>query len=203
MMGFDRLKRKWLRFMHEETATVSVEFVMMAPLMAWAFVTTLQFFDAYRAELISTKAAVTIADMYSREDGLINAEYLNGTRDLLKFLTLAEASPDYRVTVFFWRETQKDYRIAWGKNRGSRLNMSNTQLNEKAGRLPKLSDGERAILIETWTDYTPKYGNRVALFLPGTSLEPLEFSTFIVTSPRFAPSLCWNNTPDDPSGLRC
>lgn len=201
MIGFDRLKRKWIRFQLEEAASVSIEAIMMAPLMVWAFVTTLQFFDAYRAELISTKAAVTIADMYSREDQPINPAYLNGTRDLLKFLTLAENSPDYRVTVFFWRETQQDYRVVWGRNRGSRTNLTNDLLNAKAAALPKLVDGERAILLETWTDYTPKYGDGVGKFMSGTGLKALEFSTFIVTSPRFTPTLCWQRNPT--ANIKC
>lgn len=194
MKFFDRVKRKSQRFARDDSASMSVEFIMMAPLMIWAFIATLQFFDAYRAELISTKAAITIADMYSREAGSIDPTYLNGTRDLLKFLTLAEDDPDYRVTVFFWRENRSDYRVSWSRSRGSRSNMKNAELNLVAERLPKLVDQERAILVETWTDYTPRYYSSKIPLVGDTSLKPLEFSTFIVTSPR-EPQLCWEQSP--------
>ncbi len=200
MKNLDRLKRKWLRFACDDAASMSVEFIMMAPLMIWAFISTLQFFDAYRAELISTKAAITIADMYSREAGNIDPNYLNGTRDLLKFLTLAEDNPDYRVTVFFWRENQEDYRVSWSRNRGNHTNMNNDDLNLVAGRLPKLVDQERAILIETWTDYTPRYYSGKIPLVGDTALKPLEFSTFIVTSPR-EPQLCWKQNDD--ANVKC
>ena len=202
MMGLDRIMQRVWRFRAEEAATVTVEFLMMVPIMVWGFMSTMQFFDAYRAELISTKAALTIADMYSRETGLINGAYLNGTRKLLRHLTLAESNPDYRVTVFYWREDQNKYRISWSRNRGSHINHSTATLNAVAGKLPILSDRERAILVETWTDYTPTYGNGIG-YMVGSGLEPIEFSTSVVISPRFATTVCWNNTPEDLTKLRC
>ena len=93
MIGLDRIKRRIIRFKLEETGTAIVEMVLMTPIMVYGFLITLQFFDAYRAELISSKAALTIADMYSRETGYIDPTYLNGTRSLLKYLTLAENDP--------------------------------------------------------------------------------------------------------------
>ncbi|MFT5630640.1 MAG: hypothetical protein ACI82I_001896 [Gammaproteobacteria bacterium] len=202
MKGIDRLMQRVWRFRAEDAATVTIEFVLMAPIMVWGFLSTLQFFDAYRAELISTKAALTIADMYSRETGLVNSNYLSGTRDLLKYLTLAETSPDYRVTVFFWREDQQKYRISWSRNRGSHINHTTTTLNDISSNLPILSDRERAILVETWTDYAPKYGGGIG-YMVGTGLDPVEFSTRVVISPRFATSVCFNNNPDDLTTLKC
>lgn len=205
MIGLDRFKRQWLRFKLEETGTAMVEMMLMTPIMVWGFVITLQFFDAYRAELISTKAGLTIADMYSLETGYIDANYLNGTRSLLKFLTLAENNPDFRVTSFYWVEATKEYKTVWSRNRGSRTNLQDNDINAMFARLPKLSDGERAILLETWTDYQPKYGDGIGIML-GTGLEPLEFSSFVVISPRFAPAVCWNNdsaTPPDPTQEKC
>lgn len=202
MMGIDRLMKRVWRFRAEEAAAVTVEFILMVPIMVWGFLSTLQFFDAYRAELISTKAALTIADMYSRETGYIDQNYLSGTRSLLRYLTLAEDNPDYRVTLFYWRENRDKYWVRWSRNRGAQKNHTHDTLNLMAGRLPILSDGERAILVETWVDYTPKYGNGMG-YMMGTGLEPLEFKSHVVISPRFASTVCWNNKPDDPTKARC
>lgn len=202
MMVMDRIMRRVWRFRAEDSANVTVEFLMLVPILVWGFVSTLQFFDAYRAEMISNKAALTIADMYSRETGYIDGTYLNGTRDLLKYLTLAEDSPDYRVTLFYWRENRSKYWVRWSRNRGSQVNLTHDTLNDMASQLPLLEDGERAILLETWTDYTPQYGNGLG-YMVGTGLDPIEFKTHIVTSPRFSTTICWNNVPDDPTQARC
>jgi hypothetical protein len=157
MIGLDRITRRIWRFRMEETATVTIEMILMTPIMVWGFVATLQFFDAYRTEMISNKAALTIADMYSRaEHDPINSTYLNGTRSLLRYLTLAEEDPDFRVTLFHWQESKNRYRVSWSRNRGERNSHNTTTINELADRLPIMVDAERALLIETWTDYTPR-----------------------------------------------
>lgn len=202
MIKIHPLMRRVWRFRADEAATVTVEFMMMLPIIVWAFVSTVQFFDAYRAEMLSNKAALTVADMYSRETGYIDGNYLNGTRDLLRYLTLAEDNPDYRVTLFYWREDRNQYWVRWSRNRGSQVNHTHDSLNAMSSQLPILADEERAILVETWTDYTPQYGNGMG-YMVGTGLDPIEFKTFVVISPRFATTICWNNTPDDPSKERC
>ncbi len=202
MMGISRIRRAIWRFRVQEAASVSVEVVLMAPIMVWAFLSTLQFFDAYRAELISTKGALTIADMFSRETGYIDDTYMDGTLSLLKYLTLAESSPDMRVTLFYYTKTGKKYNAAWSEVRGSVEILETADFPTMKDRLPVLSDGERAILVETWTDYQPKYGDGIG-YMRGTGLDPIRFSTSVVISPRFATTVCWNNTPSDVSQEKC
>lgn len=203
MIGFDRVKRRWLRFQLEETGTAIVEMVLMTPILVWAFVITLQFFDAYRADLVSTKASLTVADLFSRETGEIDDDYLNGTQDLLKFLNLAKTQPDFRITVFSWNQNDKVYNVNWSRKRGSRPEMTKGALNALASKLPILSPGENAILVETWTKYQPKYGDGIGI-MEGTGLQgDMEFSTFMPINPRFAPTLCFNNTHNDITKREC
>ena len=59
------------RMRDDESGSIAVETIMMVPLLAWALLSTLAYFDAYRAESISVKAGLTIADMVSRETGFV------------------------------------------------------------------------------------------------------------------------------------
>ena len=190
------------RFCRAESGSVAVETMLMTPIIVWFFVAPLQYFEAYRAELMSNRAALTIADMYSRETGYINPNYLNGTQKLLRELTIVDDRPDFRVTLFFWNETQKKYKVRWSRRRGSQGVLRTVDLATMKHRLPILSHQERAILFETWTDYTPKFGNGFGV-MESTGLKSQEFRTFVVISPRFAPTVCWNAFPDDPSKERC
>ncbi len=203
MIGLDRVKRRWIRFKLEETGTAVVEMVLMTPILVWGFVITLQFFDAYRAELVSTKAALTVADLYSRETGLIDEKYLDGTAGLLKFLNLTKEEIDFRITVFSWHANDKEYGVNWSSARGSRAKMTKSELNTYADKLPLLSNGENAVLVETWTKYKAKYGDGIGTMM-GTGLQGnMEFFTFVPIRPRFAPTLCYNNTPSDLSQQKC
>ncbi len=201
MMEFRKLIQ---RFKRDQTGSVAVETLIMTPLLVWFFIATLQYFDAYRSELISNKAALTIADMYSRETGYVDPAYLNGTQKLLKQLTLTEDDPSFRVTLFLWNDKQKKYKVRWSRRRGAKFPsvLRTVDMAAIADRLPILSHLERALLLETRTDYIPKYGNGFGI-MEGTGLTGLEMRTFVVVSPRFGTSVCWNSVPGDPSKERC
>jgi len=157
-------------------------------MMTWVFLGTIVYFDAYRTRAIAQRASLTVADMYSRETDYITPAYLDGTRDLLGFLTNDDVSGKFRVTAFTWQESQDRYRRIWSRNRGGLQNYNNERLAIVADRFPILSDGEVAILVETENSYTPPFDVGI-----GDTI----VRTFTLTSPRFATKLCWNSTPDD------
>lgn len=199
-MMLTQMLRRWR---NDEDGSVAVETLLMVPLLAWAFLSTLVYFDAYRTESISEKAALTIADMLSRETGYVNADYLNGTRDLLEFLALHDSSPEMRITVFYnhiHANGNEHLHQAWSKVRNTTKPVLTTaDIRAMAGRLPDLADQERAILVETWTDYDPPYEPMLA-----SALNSFEMGTFTVISPRFTSSLCWNADPAlDPTQAVC
>jgi len=201
MMGFSHIKRHWLRFKLEETGSAIVEMLMMMPILVWALIANIQFFDAYRADLIATKATLTIADMLSREAS-IDTQYISGTHKLLKYLTRAETNPDYRITVFSWDLAQDKYIVRWSKAAVGRPLLTTDALNLMRSTIPNLSDAERAILVETWTDYTPKFGRGIG-FMKDKGLPAMEYVNTLVISPRFTSSLCFNDTPADKTAAVC
>ncbi len=203
MIPANTLMRALRRWRQEEEGSVAVETLLMVPLLSWAFLSTLVYFDAYRTEAISERAGLTIADMLSRETGFVNNDYMNGTRDLLEFLTLHDSSPELRVTVFY-KHTHANgnehlHRV-WSRVRNTtKSTLTTADIRAMEDRLPALGDDERAILVETWTDYDPPYEPVLA-----TALNGFEMGTFTVISPRFADSVCWNNDPnEDPAMSRC
>ncbi len=67
--------------------------------MFWTFLATLAYFDAYKTEAVTQKAALTIADMMSREPNYINTSYVDGAYGLLQFLTPHDPDPEMRMSV--------------------------------------------------------------------------------------------------------
>ncbi|MFK7878016.1 MAG: TadE/TadG family type IV pilus assembly protein [Paracoccaceae bacterium] len=184
------LLKRMRRLRDDESGSIAVETIMMVPLLAWALLSTLAYFDAYRAESISVKAGLTIADMVSRETGFVTNPYINGTRDLLQFLTIDDNWPDLRVTVVRWDESRNRLRRVWSQERGPRRPLRGTEMAGLVDRLPELTDNERLIIVETWTDYTPLYS---------VGLSPFTMETFTFISPRFVSQLCYkpqDTTPD-------
>jgi len=174
------------RLRRDEDGATSVEFVMMAPLLAWAFLSTVTYFHAYRSEAISQKASLTIADMVSREADFITPEYIDNARELLRFLTIEDSNPDLRITAIKYNGNSKKYRRVWSQERGPRSGLSHEAVNGLADRLPVMVHGERAILVETWTEYeAPR----------NVGLNDFDMETFTVVSPRFVDRICFSASP--------
>jgi Flp pilus assembly protein TadG len=185
------------RFNDDEHGTIAIELVLVTPVLMWVLLSTFVYFDVYRTESNSHRAALTIADMFSREQTAITGTYLAGTRQLLRTLTFSEANPDFRVTVYRFDDPDGDfigdYRRVWSRNRGLGPNLTNNDLLtlKQAERLPILAHGDRAILVETRTEYSPPFTFGLGPFA-GTDLDDVTFQTFNVIRPRFNPSLCWD-----------
>lgn len=182
--------RRLRRFRDDEGGSVAIETLMMVPFLSWAMLSTLAYFDAYRAEAISQKAGLTIADMFSRETDYITPDYMTGARELLRFLTLAENNPDLRVTVVRYRASNDRYLRVWSKKKGGVSSLSWSEVKDLAPKLPELADGERIIVVETFTKYSQPYA---------VGLSDFTMDTFHVISPRFSTTLCWNPDENDPN----
>lgn len=188
------LKSKVFAFRKDEKGSVAVEMMLMVPIIAWAMLGTLTFFDAYRNEAISYKAALTVADMLSREADAIDDDYIDGAKGLLTFLASDDPDPDLRVTVFRWNANKSKYVRVWSKSRGPHGPLSTSDLAGMTGVLPEMAHQERMILVETWTAYTPPWE---------IGLGSYNMATYNVVSPRFVSQLCFSNTPDNLGTLKC
>ena len=202
MMFAATLRSKFAGFRRNEEGSVTIEALIMIPILVWSFMAGLTYFDAYRAEYLNTKAALTIADMYSREPNDITPAYLNGTRELLKYMTRGDDTPGFRVTQVRWQASRNRHRVVWSRNRSSRGNIKNSTVHKITPHLPNMADGERMLIIETWLDYEPTFKsgfNNAA----GAELDKQEFSSFVTMSPRFAAHICWNSSPGDVTKQKC
>lgn len=187
------------KFKDDDNGSMSIELLIVTPILVWALLSTFVYFDLYRVESNANRAALTLADMFSREETPITPAYLNGARQLLRTLTFEETNPDFRVTVYRYREGANDYRRVWSQNRGGVGNYRNTDLNklQAANRLPVMADGDRAILVQTFVDYDAPFSIGLGPFT-AADLQDLRFDTFVVIRPRPG-RLCWDRNPSDDS----
>jgi len=177
------LARRLSAFVRGDAGTVTVEFVLVIPLLAWCFLGTYTFFAAYRTQSINVKAAYTIGDQLSRETDFITPVYIASLGELHDFLVQSNNATRMRITVFEYEADDDSYRVIWSQGVGQTARVTNTAITDVRARLPEMPDEEIAILTETWIDFAP------ASF---SGLNNMTFSEAIVTRPRFANQLCWN-----------
>lgn len=178
------------RLRDDERGSMSIELLLVTPILVWVFLSTYVYFDVYRVETNSVRATITLAEMFSREEAVDNT-YIDSAREVLRELTFEEANPDFRITVYRYRESDDSFRRVWSRNRGYGANLTNGDLADldAAGRLPPMEEFDRSIYIETRTEYDAPFSIGLGPFVV-TDLEDLTFTNDMVILPR-NPRLCF------------
>jgi hypothetical protein len=214
-----RLRAALYRLWRQEDGTLTIEFLILAPIMFWTFLATLAYFDAYRAEAISEKAAMTIADVMSQETNNISDTYLNGVYGLLKFLTYSDATPEMRVSALRYHtkdsltadSSDDHFHVVWSEVRngggtGVQKKLETSDVRGMTAKLPKMGNEDRLILVETWTHYSSAYNLGLRNVWGGNAgdgeIKDVVMQTHVFTAPRFVQT-CFNNTPSDLSQRKC
>ena len=178
-----RLRARISEFSQDARGSVTIEAVIMLPILLWAYCALYTFFDAYRQTSINHKAAYTISDMLSRETSPVTNDYLDSAHSMLDFLTRSGAERRMRVTVLRYDLDDDEHTVEWSQVRGAVGALDNAEINTLVSKLPVMVDEERLVLVETWTDYDAPFN----IGLNGRTI-----STFVFTRPRFAPQLLFD-----------
>ncbi|MBU2982907.1 hypothetical protein KO498_13900 [Lentibacter algarum] len=184
-MIWSRIKTRLAAFRDETGGSVSVEFIVMAPIVFWAYASMFSWFDAYRQVGVHEKAAFTIADMITRETDPITPDYIDATRKLVSFLARSSDEADMRISVIQYVERLDQFQLDWSQKRGSMEKLRNSDVKNWHDKLPTMVNGERILLVETKVEYTPP-------FLYGL-MEENTIQTFVFARPRFAPRISYDD----------
>jgi hypothetical protein len=186
---FGKLKS---RFVRDEEAGLTVEAVIILPLLLWALMAMYAFYDVYRHKMLAMKANYAISDLLSRETDPINLAYINGIEDVYEFYTRSSDGDAWiRVTPvkcrrrcnnLNTRQLQRD----WSRGTDGQVSLRNGVVNrDYRDLIPLVPKGERIIMVETELTYEPLFGDYF------TPIGERTMRDVVFTRPRFSPQLCW------------
>ena len=181
------LRRRARAFLSGSDGVVSVETVIMFPLLLWGFGAMFVFWDAFKSQNINLKASYTIADMISREDDPITPAFITGMNQVYQFLIGRDDGNDVRVTVVSQGLDTDGVtpvkNLEWSHATG--LMQPFTEVGLLEDNLPIMSVGDQLIVVETQMTWIPvlSYG-----------LSERQMTQMIFTSPRFVPQVLFDDT---------
>ncbi|MEJ5217493.1 pilus assembly protein [Cognatishimia sp. D5M38] len=184
-MFAQKILRSLKNFRDDTRGVVSVEMVLILPLLFWSFAAVATFFDAYRTRSLAEKAAFTISDMLSRETNAVTAQYITNTRALFDELANSRSASSLRVSVISWNSALNAYEVDWSEARGDELvALQTSDMTALEPLLPVMSESDDLILVETLNDYTPRLN---------VGIGEVAIDTFVFTRPRYAPQLVFQS----------
>lgn len=185
---FSRLRQ----FFSDTRATITVEFVIILPILIWAYGGIYVFWDAYKSQNISVKAAYTISDLISRADYEITETNLSRIHQMVSFLNYDKHPVRVRISFVDMEDDgagNPELVLEGSRVRGpdpvapfdalqEEPFTRHTSIASLEPIIPVMAINDRAIVVETELDYTPLFQ------FVGYPFPPRILSYAVVTRPR-------------------
>ena len=191
------------RLWSDERATLSVEAVIVMPVLLWTLLAILVFWDGFRASAATVKAAYAVSDLVSRERSALDQGYLDGMRGVLDAMSRAGQAGDLgrdgagslRMSVARSRIDSETEDAAgdtiyettlvldWSHASGSDLSPV-TSIDEIRAHIPELAPGDQLMVIEAHVPWSPPVVN----VIPARAM-----TSVAITRHRFGQRMCWES----------
>lgn len=181
-----RLARAARRFARGERGAVSVEAIVMVPVLVAVLLSMAAFWDGMRARNAALKAATTVSDAISRETAPIDAAYVDRMGALYAFLAGADGAASLRISVIAGTldpSGGEALELRWSAVAGpGRAPV--VDVNEVARHVPTIAVGDQIIVVESEVEWTPPVR---------TPLVARTFEEVTVARARFVPQVLWSD----------
>lgn len=170
------------RFRKDEGGSIVVESVIMFPTLFAACLATYVFFDAFRNQSINLKAAFTISDALSRENGYVTNTYMISLWQIHRFLTNSNHDTRLRVSMIEYDDEDDRYLVCWSENKGLMGDLTQDGLDALVAnnQIPVLPPNQGLFVVQTEVAWEP-------IFSIGRDWA-MVFEDLVVTAPRFSPA---------------
>ena len=198
------LMRKFLRPISrrfgDESAGITVEAVMVLPILLWGYFGLFILFDGYRALGSNIRAGHTISDMLSRETNAVNAAYIEGLNDIQDILTQSPHRTILRVSVVSYNADDDDHTLVWSYSTTGQDAIEAADLDVAiVPHLPPMPHAGNLIVVETWMAHVPFLNITLEQLYQMEDKSDREvfgafyFEGIVTTRPRFAGQLVWES----------
>lgn len=178
------------RFLRDERGSVLLEFLLFLPILVWAMVAMVVFWDVFRTINTAQKAAYSVSDLISRQEDNLTDSFVDGMQEVFNYLMLGTAQDSrLRITSLYYDQTTDSYKLIFSVSPDNKVPAYTEQdLQQLKDRIPILNDKDSVVIVETMVAYTPPFNT--GIFNIADALGSNIFNEFVVTPPRFRNAIC-------------
>lgn len=174
---------KFNLFLSDEDASMTLEFVVVLPLLIVWMVGCVVYFDAYKAKADADTAAYIIADILSRHEQLNMAD-LNEMATLQGILAAKADGPIWmRVSVIEYEASDDSYTVLFSKLPSGMPGSILIDEDIPVAQLWDMYDGETVLLVDAVVPYIP--------MVDWVRIGARNWETRAVISPRASIEILW------------
>lgn len=180
MSVLTKVKQLHARFLSETRGSLSIEMVLIIPLLIWAIAASFVFYDGFRTKMRVQTAANTVVDALTRETATLTTEHLEDLNNVFDALVAGRGNMYIRVSSVAQIEEDEPPVLAW--SHGARGLPAAESLADISRDLPPVLLGDSVIVVEAFGGWVPP--------LPLAGLERLvRMDVQVAARPRFSPWL--------------
>ena len=147
--GFKNILRS---FSDDENATMTVEFIIILPVLMLWFIGSVVFFDAFDARAGAQRTAHMIADIMSRQTEEIDNAYIDDLLLLQNRLLPREPAGSLTVSTLILDADSGNMKVLWSySTEGTPL----VDTDLAALQIPPMAPGETVLLIDSYVPFVP------------------------------------------------
>lgn len=214
-----RLLRHIRNFAQDTRGVMSIEAVLILPVLVWTFIALSVMWDAYRAQNLAQRATFTVADIISRERAQIRRVFITNYLRVFRYAvestgnlnsTNTTTSPEVlRITSVMFSEGSNNVdgddgddviSVAWSRStdRTRMPEWTNETIGQIKDQIPAMLDGDNIVVVETRLRWQPDFTSQMAASLIGDNatgwITSQDIDTFTTVRPRFVPKVCFTDT---------
>lgn len=173
------IKRFIRKFSRREEGLITVESMLVLPMLFWSVFASYTYFDSYRQSTLNIKAAYAVADIISRERSVVDDNYIDTMQELMETMVSTRAPVSIRISYMIYEDSTELHDIIWSCMRGDayKKRWSNEDAALIKDFLPTMPDNGRMIVVETDNTYR-------APFNIGFDFGDYSMGNFVFTHPR-------------------
>lgn len=177
------LARFFPGFFRREDGLITVEAVLVLPMLFLSMWLSFNFYESYRQSGRNIKAAYALADIVSRERNAIDATYVDTLYDLMGTIVSERSDLAMRITYLQYNKKDGDetgsHEVYWSCERGSMKlgKWTNGNVSQLKKALPEMPNKGRMIIVETRNTFRRPYNISI-----GSAELPMD--NFVFTHPR-------------------
>lgn len=193
-MIWARITTKFQGFLRDTRGSLSMETVLMWPLLLWAYGAMFVFFDGFKTQNLALKATYTVSDTISREMNSLTPQYIDTMHTMMNMLSKSSLNTKMRVTMVEWNQSEQKNKVVWSQVRGPNITAyDTTDLQAVKDQIPVMPDKEQVVLVQTYSLFEP------FMFV---GFGALTFENLVTTRPRYVNHICWKPSTNS-TNLTC
>ena len=186
-----RLPRAIAAFATGQSGAMSIEAVIILPVLCLLYVSSFVWFDAFRMQNLNLKATYTLADLISRQPGGIDQSYFDGLNAIYDYLTPGEHPTGLRVSIIECTagcedDATRELNVCWSHTTAGQAGMTTAELRARNDEIPRFASGDELIVTDTFMSYTPAFD---------VGIGHQDFENTVYMAPRLAGQVKFLSSP--------